>query len=208
MPAKDSIAIEGKIIAVLPGTMFRVEIANQQIVLAHISGKMRKRFIRLTAGDRVRMEMSPYDTGKARIVYRLGWWGGLEVAIRIFDGLFALDWSHDKPWPYRPRYLVVACAVAELLVGGAVHGLVFQPITRRFGPFIAFMLSLIIAVAVTTWYLYFDEEPVTIRLTLAGSIGIAAVLLYRLVNAVRFLQKPAWARELEEHQRFQFWMRK
>jgi translation initiation factor IF-1 len=72
MPAKDSIAIEGKIIAVLPGTMFRVEIANQQIVLAHISGKMRKRFIRLTAGDRVRMEMSPYDTGKARIVYRLG----------------------------------------------------------------------------------------------------------------------------------------
>lgn len=72
MPANDSIAIEGKIIAVLPGTMFRVEIANQQIVLAHISGKMRKRFIRLTAGDRVRMEMSPYDTGKARIVYRLG----------------------------------------------------------------------------------------------------------------------------------------
>lgn len=72
MPAKDSIAIEGKITAVLPGTMFRVEIANQQIVLAHISGKMRKRFIRLTAGDRVRMEMSPYDTGKGRIVYRLG----------------------------------------------------------------------------------------------------------------------------------------
>jgi translation initiation factor IF-1 len=72
MPTKDSIAIEGKIIAVLPGTMFRVEIVNQQIVLAHISGKMRKRFIRLTAGDRVRMEMSPYDVGKARIVYRLG----------------------------------------------------------------------------------------------------------------------------------------
>ena len=72
MPTKDSIAIEGKIISVLPGTMFLVEIANQQIVLAHISGKMRKRFIRLTAGDRVRMEMSPYDVGKARIVYRLG----------------------------------------------------------------------------------------------------------------------------------------
>jgi translation initiation factor IF-1 len=72
MPTKDLIAIEGKIIAVLPGTMFRVEIADQQIVLAHISGKMRKRFIRLTAGDRVKMEMSPYDTGKARIVYRLG----------------------------------------------------------------------------------------------------------------------------------------
>ena len=72
MPAKDSIAIEGKIVAVLPGTMFRVEIANQQIVLAHIAGKMRKRFIRLTAGDPVRAEMSPCDVGKARIVYRLG----------------------------------------------------------------------------------------------------------------------------------------
>jgi len=56
---------------VLPGTMFRVALANQQLVLAHISGKMRKRFIRLTIGDRVRMEMSPYDVSKARIVYRL-----------------------------------------------------------------------------------------------------------------------------------------
>ena len=57
---------------VLPGTMFRVALANKQLVLAHISGKMRKRWIRLTAGDRVRMQMSPYDTAKARIVYRLG----------------------------------------------------------------------------------------------------------------------------------------
>jgi translation initiation factor IF-1 len=57
---------------VLPGTMFRVALANERIVLAHISGKMRKRrFIRLTIGDRVKMEMSPYDTAKARIVYRL-----------------------------------------------------------------------------------------------------------------------------------------
>lgn len=72
MPTKDSIAIEGKIIAVLPGTMFRVELTNKQVVLGHISGKMRKRFIRLTVGDRVEMEMSPYDLGKARIVYRLG----------------------------------------------------------------------------------------------------------------------------------------
>ena len=44
---------------------------NEQLVLAHVSGKMRKRFIRLTIGDRVRLQMSPYDTGKARIVYRL-----------------------------------------------------------------------------------------------------------------------------------------
>ena len=72
MPAESSIVTEGKIIAVLPGTMFRVELANQHIVLAHISGKMRKRFVRLTMGDRVKLEMSSYDLGKARIVYRLG----------------------------------------------------------------------------------------------------------------------------------------
>jgi translation initiation factor IF-1 len=67
-----SIEIEGTITTVLPGTMFRVALGNKRLVLAHISGKMRKRFIRLTAGDRVRMEMSPYDMEKARIVYRLG----------------------------------------------------------------------------------------------------------------------------------------
>jgi translation initiation factor IF-1 len=72
MPTESSIVTEGKIVAVLPGTMFRVELANQHLVLAHISGKMRKRFIRLTTGDRVKLEMSAYDLGKARIVYRLG----------------------------------------------------------------------------------------------------------------------------------------
>jgi translation initiation factor IF-1 len=71
MNSEKSIAVEGTIMSVLPGTMFRVALANQHLVLAHISGKMRKRFIRLTIGDRVRMEMSPYDISKARIVYRL-----------------------------------------------------------------------------------------------------------------------------------------
>ena len=66
------IETEGRIIAVLAGTMFRVELANQHQILAHISGKMRKRFIRLTNGDRVKLEMSPYDLEKGRIVYRLG----------------------------------------------------------------------------------------------------------------------------------------
>jgi translation initiation factor IF-1 len=59
------------VMAVLAGTMFRVQLANEHVVLAHISGKMRKRFIRLTTGDRVRLQMSPYDVDKARIVYRL-----------------------------------------------------------------------------------------------------------------------------------------
>ena len=65
------IELEGRILSVLAGTMFRVELDNKHKVLAHISGKMRKRFIRLVVGDRVRMEMSPYDLNKARIVYRL-----------------------------------------------------------------------------------------------------------------------------------------
>ncbi|MBA3960674.1 MAG: translation initiation factor IF-1 [Chthoniobacterales bacterium] len=68
---RKAIEIEGKVMAVLAGTMFRVQLANEHIVLAHISGKMRKRFIRLTTGDRVRLQMSPYDVDKARIVYRL-----------------------------------------------------------------------------------------------------------------------------------------
>ncbi|HEX3818184.1 MAG TPA: translation initiation factor IF-1 [Chthoniobacterales bacterium] len=68
---RKAIEIEGKVLAVLAGTMFRVQLANEHIVLAHISGKMRKRFIRLTTGDRVRLQMSPYDVDKARIVYRL-----------------------------------------------------------------------------------------------------------------------------------------
>ncbi len=52
--------------------MFKVKLASGHELLAHISGKMRKRFIRLVVGDRVKMEMSPYDTSKARIVYRMG----------------------------------------------------------------------------------------------------------------------------------------
>jgi translation initiation factor IF-1 len=68
----DTIEVEGRVTTILPGTMFRVELDNSKhVVLAHISGKMRKRFIRLTPGDRVKMEMSPHDLTKARIVYRL-----------------------------------------------------------------------------------------------------------------------------------------
>ena len=68
---EQSIELEGTIQTVLPGTMFRVVLDNQHQVLAHISGKMRRHFMRLTVGDRVRLEMSPYDLTKARITYRL-----------------------------------------------------------------------------------------------------------------------------------------
>jgi translation initiation factor IF-1 len=66
-----AIEVEGKIVAVLPGTMFRVQLDNGHMVLAHISGKLRKHFIKIAAGDRVKMEMSPYDLDKARITFRL-----------------------------------------------------------------------------------------------------------------------------------------
>jgi translation initiation factor IF-1 len=66
-----AVEVEGEISSVLAGTMFRVKLESGHEVLAHISGKMRKRFIRLVVGDRVKMEMSPYDLTKARIVFRL-----------------------------------------------------------------------------------------------------------------------------------------
>ena len=67
-----SVEVEGTIASVLAGTMFKVTLPSGHEVLAHISGKMRKRFIRLVVGDKVKMEMSPYDTTKARIVFRIG----------------------------------------------------------------------------------------------------------------------------------------
>ena len=71
MAKEAAIKTEGVVTDVLPGTMFRVQLPNGALVLAHISGKMRKRFIRLTVGGRVRMEMSLYATAKVLIVDRL-----------------------------------------------------------------------------------------------------------------------------------------
>jgi len=71
MPDQDTVEVEGRIIAVLPGTMFRVELTNGHQVLAHISGKLRKHFIRITVGDVVKMEMNTHDLEKARITFRL-----------------------------------------------------------------------------------------------------------------------------------------
>jgi translation initiation factor IF-1 len=71
MAKKDIIEIEGKIAETMPNAMFRVELDTGQTILAHISGKLRKNFIRVLLGDRVRVEMSPYDLTKGRITYRL-----------------------------------------------------------------------------------------------------------------------------------------
>lgn len=70
MAKEEAITTEGIIIEVLPGTMFRVKLSNGHMVLAHISGKMRKHFIRIVPGDKVTVEMSPYDLTKARIIFR------------------------------------------------------------------------------------------------------------------------------------------
>ncbi len=68
---KDAIEVEGTVIEPLPNTMFAVELENGHRVLAHISGKLRMNFIRILPGDRVRVELSPYDLTRGRITYRL-----------------------------------------------------------------------------------------------------------------------------------------
>lgn len=70
MPKEQAIRMEGVVKELLPNTMFRVELPNKHRILAHISGKMRMHFIRILPGDRVTVEMSPYDLTKGRIVYR------------------------------------------------------------------------------------------------------------------------------------------
>ncbi len=67
---KDVIEVEGKVVEPLPNAMFRVELESGHEVLAHISGKIRLNFIRILPGDRVRVELSPYDLTRGRIVYR------------------------------------------------------------------------------------------------------------------------------------------
>jgi translation initiation factor IF-1 len=71
MSSEQAIETEATVRSVLPGTMFRVVLQNGHELLAHPSGKMRKRFIRMTTGDKVKIEISPYDMSKARIVRRI-----------------------------------------------------------------------------------------------------------------------------------------
>jgi translation initiation factor IF-1 len=70
MAKEEAIEVEGKVIEPLPNAMFRVELENGHRVLAHISGKMRMHFIKILPGDRVTIELSPYDLTRGRIIYR------------------------------------------------------------------------------------------------------------------------------------------
>ena len=69
-PKEDAIVLEGKVVEPLPNAMFRVELENGHKVLAHISGKMRMHYIRILPGDRVQVELTPYDLSRGRITYR------------------------------------------------------------------------------------------------------------------------------------------
>ena len=70
MVKKDTLEVEAKVVEALPNGMFRVELANEHNVLAHVSGRIRLHFIRVLPGDRVLVELSPYDLGRGRITYR------------------------------------------------------------------------------------------------------------------------------------------
>ncbi len=70
MAKEDQIEMEGTVVETLPNTMFRVELENGHLITAHISGKMRKHYIRILTGDQVTVEMTPYDLSKGRITYR------------------------------------------------------------------------------------------------------------------------------------------
>ena len=71
MPKKDAIEVEGTVVEALPNAMFRVELPTGHTVLAHISGKIRLHYIKILPGDKVLLELSPYDLSRGRITYRL-----------------------------------------------------------------------------------------------------------------------------------------
>lgn len=70
MPKEDAIQMEGEVVETLPNTTFRVQLKNGHVVTAHISGKMRKNYIRILTGDKVKVELTPYDLSKGRITFR------------------------------------------------------------------------------------------------------------------------------------------
>ena len=71
MSKEEAVQVEGVVVESLPNAMFRVELQNQHLVLAHVSGKMRMNFIRILPGDKVMLELSPYDLTRGRIIYRV-----------------------------------------------------------------------------------------------------------------------------------------
>ena len=71
MPKEDAVEVEGTVLEALPNAMFRVEVQAGHVVLAHLAGKLRMHYIRILPGDKVKVELSPYDLGRGRITFRL-----------------------------------------------------------------------------------------------------------------------------------------
>ena len=71
MPKEEAVQVEGIVVESLPNAMFRVKLENEHLVMAHVSGKMRMNFIRILPGDKVMLELSPYDLTRGRIIYRV-----------------------------------------------------------------------------------------------------------------------------------------
>ncbi len=70
MKTKNVIEVDGSVVAALPNTMFRIELADGKLILATLTGKMRRNYVRVFPGDRVKIEMTPYDEGRGRIIYK------------------------------------------------------------------------------------------------------------------------------------------
>ena len=97
MAKEDQIEMEGTVVETLPNTMFRVELENGHKITAHISGKMRKHYIRILTGDQVTVEMTPYDLTKGRITYRAKWSQFNPLLNGLLEGLFL----------YQPQFLLL-----------------------------------------------------------------------------------------------------
>ena len=94
MSKEDMIEFSGTVTELLPNAMFRVKLDNEHVILAHTSGKMRKNRIRVLAGDRVNVEMTPYDLSKGRITFRFKCIGPIQV-----NWAFQVMWPAQKPRP-------------------------------------------------------------------------------------------------------------
>ena len=89
MAKEDLIEMEGEVIDTMPNTTFKVKLENDHVITAHISGKMRKNYIRILTGDKVKVEMTPYDLSKGRITYRV-------IYFNVFFFLLFFSWTRFK----------------------------------------------------------------------------------------------------------------
>ena len=125
MAKEEAIEMEGTVVDTLPNTMFRVELENGHVVTAHISGKMRKHYIRILTGDKVTVEMTPYDLTKGRITYRSRW---LPICCRLSWSAFVAS----SPRTFALRFLPQVPVTAFWLFSRHASGFPKTMVRRRF----------------------------------------------------------------------------